>query len=199
MILQQKTRKEQANETDQKLLDFITENPGFMSLYDVAEAMDWSIGRVQKSSARLLKKGLITYKRAFLSGRSLKLLVPTKTEKKKKPQTPQVPSNAFVSEVSIPYELIDGRLWGAEACLYMLNRTTLGLSAKHDDYWRKLCFSEAKVPLRREKDAIVAEIPEKIAHFYLLQMSDYVVSAYPSGSAAIVTFERLRNISDNRR
>lgn len=192
MTTHQKTRKEQANETDQQLLNFITEKPGSLSLYDIAESIDWSIGRVQKSAARLLKKGLITYRRAFWGGRSLKLLVPTKPETKKNAQTVELAPRAFVSEVSVPIDLIDSKLWGKKACLYMLDRITLGLSAKHDDSWGKRCFSEVEVPLRREKDAIIAEIPVKVAYFYLLHMSDYVVSAYPSGTSIIVTFERLR-------
>jgi len=185
-------RKKQAEKTDKALLEFITERPGALSLYQIAEETGWSIGRVQKSAARLLKKGLITYRRAFLGGRSLKLLVPTKPETKKSAQTVQLPPRAFVSEFSVPVDLTDSKLWGKKACLYMLDRITLGLSAKHDDSWSKRCFSEVEVPLRREKDAIVAEVPEKIAYFYLLQMSDYVVSAYPSGTNIIVTFERLR-------
>jgi len=184
-------RKEQAEKTDVALLDFLKKKPGALSLYQIAGEIGWSIGRVQKSVERLLRKGLVTYRRAFLGGRSLKLLVPSKSESAVVSRA-SVSMKSLVVELVIPVDLIDPMLWGEKACLYALDRLTLGVSAVSEGAWRKRCVWEVEVPLKREGNAVIAAVPAKIAGFYLLHVSDYVVSGFPSKSKVIVTVGNLR-------
>ena len=178
-------RKEQAKKTDSALLDFLKKKPGALSLYQIAREIGWSIGRVQKSIDRLLKKGLVTYKRAFLGGRSLKLIIPAKMEADLQPVfVLRKPSDV---EIAVSTDMIEGELLQENAFLYALDRVSFGISSRHEKKWHESSLFEAKVPVRKEENAIVLKIPKRISRFYLLPMTSYEISASPKRNKVIVS------------
>jgi hypothetical protein len=184
-----KVRKKQAEETDRVLLDFLSRKPGALSLYQLAQEIGWSIGRVQKSVERLTEKGLVTYRRAFLGGRSLKLIVPTRMDSVLESSAVLKPSNV---EVAVPADIVDGECWGENAFLYALDRTSLGISSHEERKWHESSLFESEVSLRKDEDAFMVKIPEKVYHFYRLYMSDYEVSASPKGNKVIISIGTFR-------
>jgi len=188
-----KIRKEQAEKTDNALLDFLRKKPGASSLYQIAQEIGWSIGRVQKSIDRLLKKGLVTYKRAFLGGRSLKLIIPTKIETNLQPMfVLRKPSDV---EIAIPTDMVDSRYFQENAFLYALDRVSFGISACQERKWRESSLFETKVPIKREENAIVLRVPDKISRFYLLPMTSYEISASPKRNKVIVSVGGFRSLA----
>jgi hypothetical protein len=191
-------RKEQAKRTDKALLDFLKKNPGALSLYQIAREIGWSIGRVQKSIDRLLKKDLVTYRRAFLGGRSLKLIIPAKKEVGLPVLVLRKPSNV---EITVPGNMADSECWHESAFLYALDRVSFGISASHERKWHESSLFEEKVPLRKEENGILLKIPTKVSEFYLLPMTSYEVSASPKRNKVIVSVgdfrfsERDENVS----
>jgi len=184
-------RKEQAEKTDRALLDFLAKKPGALSLYQIAQEIGWSIGRVQKSIDRLLRKGLVAYKRAFLGGRSLKLIIPAKVEANLQPSfVLRKPSDV---EIAVPTDMVDGECWRENAFLYTLDRMSFGISSRQESKWHESSLFETKVPLRKEENAIVARIPEGVSRFYLLPMTSYEISASPKRNKVIVSFGGLRS------
>ena len=178
-------RKEQAKKTDSALLDFLKKKPGALSLYQIAREIGWSIGRVQKSIDRLLKKGLVTYKRAFLGGRSLKLIIPAKMEADLQPVfVLRKPSDV---EIAVSTDMIEGELLQENAFLYALDRVSFGISSRREKKWHESSLFEAKVPVRKEENAIVLKIPKRISRFYLLPMTSYEISASPKRNKVIVS------------
>lgn len=192
------TRKKQAEQTDEALLSFIRERPGALSLYQIAQEMDWSIGRVQKSVERLSKNGLISYTRAFLGGRSLKLIVPTKTEEKHG-QQPAVDLPTLERIITIPTELVSNDCWSDHAFLYALDRLTLGISANRERKWQESSLLETKVQLRRGEKTTVVELPENIYHFYHLNMNDYGISTFAKEDKILVTVGTIRSAEKSKR
>ena len=183
-------RKKQAEETDRVLLDFLSRKPGALSLYQLAQEMGWSIGRVQKSVERLTKKGLVTYRRAFLGGRSLKLIVPTRMRSDLEPST--VLRKHSDVEVAVPADIVDSECWGEDAFLYALDRTSFGISSREERKWHESCLFESEVSLRKEEDVFMVKMPEKVYRFYRLYMSDYEVSASPKGNKVIISIGTFR-------
>lgn len=192
------TRKKQAEQTDEALLSFIRERPGALSLYQIAQEMDWSIGRVQKSVERLSKNGLISYTRAFLGGRSLKLIVPTKTEEKHG-QQPAVDLPTLERIITIPTELVSNDCWSDHAFLYALDRLTLGISANRERKWQESSLLETKVQLRRGEKTTVVELPENMYHFYHLNMNDYGISTFAKEDKILVTVGTIRSAEKSKR
>ena len=192
------TRKKQAEQTDEALLSFIRERPGALSLYQIAQEMDWSIGRVQKSVERLSKNGLISYTRAFLGGRSLKLIVPTKTEEKHG-QQPAVDLPTLERIITIPTELVSNDCWSDHAFLYALDRLTLGISANRERKWQESSLLETKVQLRRGEKTTVVELPENMYHFYHLNMNDYGISTFVKEDKILVTVGTIRSAEKSKR
>ena len=187
------TRKKQAEQTDEALLGFIRERPGALSLYQIAQEMDWSIGRVQKSVERLAKNYLIAYKRAFLGGRFLKLIVPTKTKEKHGQQPAVGLPTPFERTITIPAELVSSDCWGDYAFLYALDRLTLGISADRERRWQESSLIEVKVQLRRVKKTTIVELPENVYHFYLLDVNDYDIFTFAKGNKILLTVDRIRS------
>jgi hypothetical protein len=186
------TRKKQAEHTDEALLGFMQQRPGALSLYQIAQEMDWSIGRVQKSVERLSKNGLISYKRAFLGGRSLKLIVPTKTEEKHSGQPAVVLPKSFECTITIPTDMVSSDCWSDHAFLYALDRLTLGISADRERRWQESSLLEARVQLRRLEKTTIVELPENVYHFYLLNMTEYDISTSPKMDKILVTVGRTQ-------
>jgi len=193
------TRKKQAEQTDEALLGFIRERPGALSLYQIAQEMDWSIGRVQKSVERLSKNGLISCKRAFLGGRSLKLIVPTKTEEKHGQQPAVDLPTPLERTITVPTELVSNDCWSDHAFLYALDRLTLGMSADREKRWQETSLLETKVQLRRVEKTTVVELPENIYHFYHLNLNDYDISTFAKGNKILLTVGRIRSAEKSRR
>lgn len=193
------TRKKQAEQTDEALLVFIRERPGALSLYQIAQEMDWSIGRVQKSVERLSKNGLVSYKRAFLGGRSLKLIVPTRTQEKHSQQPAVDLPTPFERTITIPTELVSSDCWSDHAFLYALDRLTLGMSADRERRWQESSLLEAKVQLRRVEKTTIVELPENVYHFYLLNVNDYDISTFAKGDKILVTVGRIRSAEKSNR
>lgn len=185
-------RKEQAQKTDSALLDFLKKKPGALSLYQIAQEIGWSIGRVQKSIDRLLKKGSVTYKRAFLGGRSLKLIIPIRVKANSQPSfVLHRPSDV---EIAIPTDMVDSDRWRENAFLYGLDRISFGISSHQERKWHESSLFEAKVPVRKEESAIIMRMPEKVSRFYLLHITDYEVSASPKRNKVIVSVGGLRSL-----
>jgi predicted transcriptional regulator len=54
-------RKRIGRITDFELYDFISENPG-LSAYEIANKLNWSLGKVSGALSRLIKRGLLKVK-----------------------------------------------------------------------------------------------------------------------------------------
>lgn len=185
-------RKKLGEKTDKALLDFLMKKPGALSLYQIAQELNWTIGRVQKSVKRLQSKGLISYKRAFLGGRALKLIVPSKTK-----ISPRIPAFSLrrpaMEEVSLPTDVVDMQYWRENAFLYALDRITFGITSVSENEWGKKALFKSKIPVRVREDSVIVKLPSKISQFYMLDVTNYEISASPKKDKVLISVGQLRN------
>lgn len=188
--IKRKTTKA-AQQTDETLLNFLRERPGALSLYQLAQELGWSIGRVQKSAERLLKKNLISYKRVLLGGRYLKIIVPTTTEEKS--NLPPASADCTKTEdiIDFPVDEPDTRRWQDYAFLYALNTLTFGISAQPEEEWHLQALFETKIALQKIDRTIQARPPEKVLNFYLLNMAKCEFSYSPKKDKVLVTVRHI--------
>jgi hypothetical protein len=82
--------------------------------------------------------------------------------------------------------------WGHHAFLYALDRLTFGISADCERKWNESSLVEARVQLRRVEKTTFVELPENVYNFYLLNMTEYYVSASTKRDKILVTVGKIR-------
>jgi len=182
-----KARKKSAEKTDEILLNFIQEKPG-LPLYQIADEMEWSIGKVQKSLNRLRTKELIKFKRIIAAGRVLKLAIPVGLAE-------AVPSIALRSSrgkfIEIPFDMISSEHWRESARVYGLDRITMGIATGYVKEWEEKSTFKEETPIKFVEQSLIIQVPTNISRFYLLENSKYAISSVPEGNKIIVTVEKL--------
>ena len=69
-------RKRIGRITDFELYDFISENPG-LSAYEIANKLEWSLGKVSGALSRLIKRGLLKVKEVISNPHPKKAYYPS--------------------------------------------------------------------------------------------------------------------------
>ena len=182
-----KARKQSAEKTDEILLNFIKEKPG-LPLYQIAEEMEWSIGKVQKSLSRLRRKGLITFKRIMAGGRILKLAIPLKLVEAAPYTALRSPRTEFIE---VPFDMISPDYWHESAYVYGLDRITVGIAAGSVKEWEEKSTFKEETTIKSAKKSLIIQVPGNISRFYLLENSKYAISSVPEGNKIIITVEGL--------
>ncbi len=187
-----KSRKKESLQTDEALLSFLREKPGAISLYQLAQELGWSVGRVQKSSERLLNKDLIIYRRLLLGGRYLKLIVPTSTGGTRSLPLPTVRGIQMENTLAIPFDIDNATCWKDHAFIYALNSLTLGVSCQPEEEWHSKALFETKASLQKEDAVVYLQLPERVFSFYILNMADCQFSWSPKKDKIFITISNIQ-------
>jgi len=158
--------------SDEALLDIIREYPG-LSQYELSRKLRWSSGHVDSSVRRLMKSNKVFLRVMERNGRRLNLVYP----EEKKPST----------LIEVPSELLEAEnpAWNDQAYFYALDSSTIGVSGSPMPEWGEIsCFAE-KVPIRKEEEKLLFNIPESFWRFYNLNKKHRVVTV--NGNAVLVT------------
>lgn len=159
-------------ESDRKLLEVIRDYPS-LSLYELSRKLNSSIGLIDGSVRRLLKRKEVFIRVVERNGRRVNLVYPKD----------QKPSELL----EIPLDLLKmgNPLWDKSAFIYALDSSTIGISGKEVPEWKEIsCFQET-IPLKRGKEKIELRIPENIMRFYNMDRKHRIVSL--NGNNILVT------------
>lgn len=149
-------RREIGEETDKILLRIIRENPR-LSLYELAQEVNWGVGKVDGSVKRLLRDGKIKEEYFVRNGRRVKLVSSIEYEPS---------ANVF----EIPKEAVNRNFsWWNEAFVYGLDRLTIGVSGRAVDEWEERAFLKAKVSVKQIEGSFIFKLPKKFVDFYALE------------------------------
>ena len=159
-------------ESDKILLETIKDYPG-LSQYELTKKLRCSSGLIDGSIRRLLKQHRIFIQVIERNGRTVNLVYPKE----------QKPSNL----IQVPIDLLKtaNPLWDQNAFIYALDSSTIGISGREISEWKETsCFLE-KIPLKKEKDKIELDIPEKFLRFYNMERRHRIVSL--NGNNILIT------------
>jgi len=159
-------------ESDETVLDIIKNSPG-LSQYELASKLKWSSGHVDGSIRRLLKANKIFIRIIERNGRRVNLVYP---EEKKPSNLIEVPSELL--EVSNPS-------WSDQAFFYALDSSTIGVSGYETPEWGEISCFTRNVPITRDNEKYVLNIPEEFWRFYNLDRKHRVVSI--NGNNILIT------------
>lgn len=149
-------RREIGEETDKILLRIIRENSR-LSLYELAQEVNWGVGKVDGSVKRLLRDGKIKEEYFVRNGRRVKLVSSIEYEPS---------ANVF----EIPKEAVNRNFsWWNEAFVYGLDRLTIGVSGRAVDEWEERAFLKAKVSVKQIEGSFIFKLPKKFVDFYALE------------------------------
>jgi hypothetical protein len=165
-------RNKRGFESDQAVLNTIKEYPG-LSQYELAKKLKWQSGRVDGAIRRLLNEGLIVIKVLERNGRRVNLVYPEDSK----------PTNV----VEVPEELLHVKnpTWLDSAFIYALDSTTIGISGHEMPEWAEISCFLKKIPIERDNDNVVLEIPENFKRFYNMERKHRVVSI--NGNNLLIT------------
>jgi len=165
--------KRMGEETDSNIFEEVKKRPG-STVREIAESLEWTNGKVDGSVNRLVSKGElkvqhcvrrgVLVKKVFLADYSVKLGV-----------------------FEIPKKMIDESLWKKSATVYALSRTTIGFSPTKMEDWEKLAVKKQEVPINRDVDSLVIELPPFFINFYQLENSETTLSTV--GDSGLITVE----------
>ncbi len=178
-------RKGSGLETDRKLLEFLTDKPG-LPLYQVADQLEWSIGKVQKSLERLSKNGLVRFKRLVVAGRAMKLAIPSALNGAMSAKPFSLASPVAFS-IEIPFDMIELTAWKDRANFYGLDRSSIGISAKEVTQWKQNSLYSSTGSIDRDQGSIRVHVPHELGRFYLIDETPYSLSASPNGEEVLIT------------
>lgn len=159
-------------ESDEMLLNIVRAYPG-LSQYEILRKLRWSSGHVDGAIRRLLRSNKVFLEVVEREGRRVNLVYP---EEKK-------PSNF----IEVPSELLEvgNPSWSDQAFFYALDSSTIGVSGSQMSEWEELsCFVET-IPIRRDGEKVLFNIPENFWRFYNLDKRHRVISV--NGNAILVT------------
>jgi len=165
-------RNKRGCESDDILLGKIREYPG-LSQYELAKKLKWPIGRIDGSTRRLLNEKKVVIKILERNGRHVNLVY-LKDDK---------PSNI----IEVPAKLlhVGNPTWLDSAFVYALDSSTIGISGHEMPEWKEVsCFLE-EVPINRDNEKLVLQIPENFKRFYNWERKHRVVSI--NGNNILIT------------
>ena len=170
--MQELTRNKRGRESDKFLLETIKDYPG-LSQYELSKKLGWQSGRVDGAIRRLLNENLILIKNIERNGRLLNLVYPKDSK----------PSN--IIEVSADLLHMGNPTWLDSAFVYALDSTTIGIAGHEMPEWNEIsCFIE-KIPIKKQAEKLILQIPEKFNRFYNIERKHKVVSV--NGNNILVT------------
>lgn len=152
--------------------------PG-LSQYELAKRLGWQSGKVDGAARRLLNQGLITINRTEKNGRTTNQIHPKETlypKDNKPPNTIEIPAKLLQ---------LDNGKWAKGAFVYALDSSTIGIAGTEMREWQESAAFTGEILLRREKDKMVFEIPEKFSRFY--QIGKKHTTASVNGNAILIT------------
>ena len=165
--------KKMGEETDSKVFEEVRKRPG-STVREIAESLGWTNGKVDGSVNRLISRGklkvqhcvrrAVLVKKVFLADYSAK---------------PGV--------FEIPKKMVDESLWKKSVSVYALSRTTIGLSSTKMEDWEKLAVKKQEVPINRDVNSLVIELPQFFVDFYQLENSETTLSTV--GDSGLITVE----------
>jgi hypothetical protein len=170
--MQELTRNKRGLESDKLLLDVINDYPG-LSQYELTKKLGWQSGRVDGVTRRLLNQKRIQIKSIERNGRIVNLVYPKDSK----------PSNI----IEVPANLlhVGNPTWLDSAFVYALDSTTIGIAGNKMPEWNEVsCFIE-KIPIKKQGEKIVLQIPEKFSRFYNIERKHKVVSV--NGNNILIT------------
>ncbi len=170
--MQELTRNKRGIQSDKLLLETVNSHPG-LSQYELAKRLDWQSGKVDGAIRRLVNENQILIKSTQRNGRLVNLVY----LKENKP--------ANVIEVPISLLKIGNRVWADSAFVYALDSTTIGVAGQEMPEWKEAaCFTET-IPIKKDKEKIVLQIPERFSRFYHIERRHKVVSV--NGNVVLIT------------
>ncbi len=158
--------------SDKILLDMIKDYPG-LSQYELAKKSSSSSGRVDGSVRRLLKQHHIFIRVLERNGRRVNLIYPSEER----------PSNLL--EVPIDLLKVGNPLWDKDAFIYALDSSTIGVSGKEMQSWKKISCFQQMIPLKKEKGKVEICLPESFQRFYNMERKHRIVSL--NGNNILIT------------
>jgi DNA-binding Lrp family transcriptional regulator len=172
MKMTQKTRNKNGFESDRILLEAIKDYSG-LSQYELAKKLKWPSGRVDGAVRRLLNEGLIVIKTLERNGRRVNLVYPEDSK----------PTNV----VEVPEKLlhVGNPTWLDSAFIYALDSTTIGISGHEMPEWAEISCFLKQIPIKRDNDKVVLEIPENFKRFYNMDKKHRVVTI--NGNNLLIT------------
>ncbi|MCL4429113.1 MAG: hypothetical protein M1167_00010, partial [Chloroflexi bacterium] len=171
-LMQELTRNKRGLQSDKLLLETINNYPG-LSQYELTKRLDWPSGKVDGAIRRLVNNNQILIKSTQRNGRLVNLIY----AKDHKPPN--------VIEVPISLLQIGNQTWADSAYVYALDSTTIGIAGTEMPEWKEIaCFTET-TPIKKDKENIVLQIPEKFNRFYNLERKHKVVTV--NGNAILIT------------
>lgn len=162
--------------TDAIILDEIVRKPG-STVSEIAGRLDWTNGRVDGSVNRLESKNKVLIKHVLWRGMLVKRVYPA--------ECPEKPHNL----IHISKEMIDSDIWQDKAIVYMISRSTIGISSTEVQGWEKKALFKVHVFIKKDDENVTMELPERFSNFYQLENSDISLSAI--GNLVLVTVESV--------
>ena len=170
--MQERSKNKRGLQSDKLLLDTVTSHPG-LSQYELTKRLDWPSGKVDGAIRRLVNKNQLLIKSTPRNGRLVNLIY----QKDNKPQ----------NDVTVPASLLqfENGMWLDSAFVYALDSTTIGIAGSEMPEWKEIaCFTET-TPIKKDKENIVLQIPEKFNKFYNLERKHKAVTV--NGNAILIT------------
>lgn len=165
--------KKKGEETDARIFEQIKRRPG-VTIREIAESLGWTNGKVDGSVNRLINKGKLKVQHYFRRGTLVKKAFPKDY-------------SVEIGVIEIPKKMIDESLWKKSAYVYALSRAAVGLSPSKRKDWEELAVKKNEVPISRNVNDLVIELPPFFINFYQLENSETTLSTV--GNSALVTVE----------
>lgn len=171
-VMQELARNKRGIESDKLLLNMIKDYPG-LSQYELIRKLGWQSGRVDGAIRRLVNEKLIVIKGLERNGRLVNLIYP----KDSKPSDViEVPANLL--------QIGNGN-WLDYAFVYALDSTTIGIAGHEMPEWKEIACHTEKIPIKKQEEKIILQIPEKLSCFYNIKRRHRAASV--NGNAVLIT------------
>jgi hypothetical protein len=170
--MQQLVRNKRGLQSDKQLLDTVTNHPG-LSQYELTKQLNWPSGKVDGTIRRLTNQNQLQIKTTQRNGRQVNLIY----AKDSKPHD--------LIEIPVSILQIDNQTWTDIAHIYALDSTTIGIAGQQIPEWTaNSCFSDT-TPIKKDKETIALQMPERFSRFYNLQNRPRVVTV--NGNPILIT------------
>ena len=166
----------QGEMTDSSVLGEVTQKPG-VAVSEIAEALNWSNGKVDGSLNRLIAQKKITVKHLLKKGVLVKRIYPQKYVEKSK------------NIIELPLKNTNPKLWQKSGYVYALSRSTIGFAPKEIEEWNEKALFRDCINFKKNNKQIEFVIPKQLETFYQLTNSDISLSSL--GGIALVTVESV--------
>lgn len=161
-------------ETDALALEEIELTPG-VTVGELAEEFGWSNGKADGSVSRLAAEGRVQVKHILRRGNLVKKVYP------------QHYAAPHPGHIEIPLSMIDRDAWEDTAKVYLLSRSTIGISPERVQEWESKALGKELVPISRTRRSIELELPPSVVDFYQLENSEVTLST--SRNVALIIVE----------